>query len=151
MDVNTLVKGPVELPEITGSVNLRGGTDFTYVLLDSPVSARNRVGNLVEFTNFNDRIGLVKKRDIVPLISGIDIALNLSIAPAVEVGIDLSANGSDRVELIGGGDLAFLMNPRGDMEMTGRYELSGGFVNYNLPVLPVAKTFMIQSGSYVRW
>ncbi len=151
MDVNTLIKGPVELLKITGSVNLLGGTDFTYVLLDSPVSAQNRVGNLVEFTNFNDTIGLVKKRDIVPLISGIDIALNLSIAPAVEVGIDLSANGSDRVELIGGGDLAFLMNPRGDMEMTGRYELSGGFVNYNLPVLPVAKTFMIQNGSYVEW
>ena len=36
MDVNTLIKGPVELLKITGSVNLLGGTDFTYVLLDSP-------------------------------------------------------------------------------------------------------------------
>ena len=75
----------------------------------------------------------------------------IGIDPSVEVGVDLSTNGEDRVELHGGGDLVFKINPIGDMELNGRYTLTGGFVRYNLPVLPVAKTFAIRNGSYVDW
>ena len=39
----------------------------------------------------------------------------------------------------------------GDTDLNGRYTLSGGSVRYQLPVLPIAKTFDIRTGSYVEW
>lgn len=152
MDVNTTVKGPLELLKVRGGINLLTGTKVNYVMLDSPVSAQNRVSNLVTFTSFNDTIDSnYQVRPPAASLSGIDMLVTVNIAPTVEVGIDLSTNGDDRVELQGGGDLAFRLTPMGDTDLSGRYSLSGGFVRYNLPILPVAKTFNIRNGSYVEW
>ena len=151
MNVLTTIKGPVNLLNINGRLDLLSGTDITYVMLDSHVSAQNRISNLVDFTSFSDSANYIPTGLKKPAISGIDMIMTISISTGVKLGINLSANGDDRVELIGGGDLAFQMTPMGSMDMTGRYNLNGGFVRYNLPVLPVAKTFNIISGSYVDW
>ena len=50
----------------------------------------------------------------------------------------------------GGGNLAFTMNPLGDMRLSGRYLLTGGTVQYNPPVI-AQKVFRIQPGGYVEW
>ncbi len=152
MNINTTVTGPVNFLKVRGSLNLLSGTNVTYVMLDAPVSAQNRVNNLVTFTSFTDTIDSNLK--IPPkkvTLSGIDMLVTVNIAPSVQVAIDLSANGDDHVELRGGGDLAFRLSPMGATDLSGRYTLSGGFVRYNLPVLPVAKTFDIMDGSYVEW
>lgn len=153
MNVNTTVTGPVNFLKVRGSLNLLGGTNVTYVMLDAPVSAQNRVSNLVTFTSFNDTIDsnyqLEPQQHVV--LSGIDMLVTIGIAQNVQLGIDLSTNGDDHVELLGGGDLAFRLTPMGSTDLSGRYNLTGGFVRYNLPVLPVAKTFQIQNGSYVEW
>ncbi|MEG1586852.1 MAG: translocation/assembly module TamB domain-containing protein, partial [Bacteroidales bacterium] len=152
MNVNTTVKGPLNFLKIRGGINLLGGTNVNYVMLDSPVSAQNRVSNLVTFTSFNDTIDSNYKVNVQPVsLSGIDMLVTVNIAPSVQVGIDLSTNGDDRVELQGGGDLAFRLTPMGETDLSGRYALTGGFVRYNMPILPVAKTFNIQNGSYVEW
>lgn len=152
MNVNTTVKGPIELLTVRGNINLLTGTRVNYVMLDSPVSAQNRVSNLVTFTSFNDTIDSnYHIKTPAPSLSGINMLVTVNIAPTVEVGIDLSTNGDDRVELQGGGDLAFRITPMGETDLSGRYSLSGGFVRYNLPILPVAKTFNIRNGSYVEW
>ena len=150
VDVNTTVSGPVNFLKVRGNLDMLNGTNVTYVMIDTPVSAQNRVANLVTFTNFNDSTITYQKKKTAQL-SGIDMLVTMRIGEAVEMGIDLSANGDDRVELKGGGDLVFRITPMGDMELSGRYVLNGGFVRYNLPVLPVAKTFQIRSGSYVEW
>ena len=152
MNVNTTVKGPVELLTVRGNINLLTGTRVNYVMLDSPVSAQNRVSNLVTFTSFNDTIDSnYQIKNNAAALSGINMLVTVNIAPTVQVGIDLSTNGDDRVELQGGGDLAFRLTPMGETDLSGRYSLSGGFVRYNLPILPVAKTFNIRNGSYVEW
>jgi Family of unknown function (DUF490). len=146
MSINTTVNGPVNFLKIRGNINLLGGTNINYVMLDSPVAAQNRVANLVTFTSFNNDTIVSEKQ--IPAqkvnISGIDMLLTFNINQTVQMGIDLSANGDDRVELNGGGDLAFRMNPMGETDMSGRYNLTGGFVRYNLPILPVGKTFSIK-------
>lgn len=42
------------------------------------------------------------------------------------------------------------MNTLGDSRFTGRYNLTGGFVRYNPPIIS-EKLFKIQDGSYVSW
>lgn len=152
MDVNTTVKGPLDLLKIRGGIYLLSGTRVNYVMLDSPVSAQNRVSNLITFTSFNDTIDSnYQIATQTASLSGIDMLVTINIAPTVDVGLDLSTDGSDRVELQGGGDLAFRLTPMGNTDLSGRYSLTGGFVRYNLPVLPIAKTFNIRNGSYVEW
>ncbi|MDO5569982.1 MAG: translocation/assembly module TamB domain-containing protein [Bacteroidales bacterium] len=152
VSLNNTITGPVSLLKIRGNMNVLAGTNFTYTLLDSPVMAQNRVNNLITFTSFTDT---TKTNIIAPAKSysftGIDMLVNLGIADNVNMAINLSSNGDDRVELIGGGSLSFRINPMGNMDLNGRYNLTGGFVRYNLPVLPMAKTFDIQTGSYVGW
>ena len=152
MDLNTTVTGPLELLTVKGSVSLLTGTKINYVMLDSPVSAQNRVSSLVTFTNFNDTIAdLQALEQKTASFSGINMLMTINIASTTDVGIDLSTDGSDRVELKGGGNLSFHMTPMGSTDLSGRYTLTGGLVRYNLPVLPVAKTFNIRNGSYVEW
>lgn len=64
--------------------------------------------------------------------------------------MDLSADGSNRIDLQGGGSLTYTMNPLGDTRLAGRYVLSGGMVRYNPPVIS-QKTFKIRPGGYVEW
>ncbi len=152
VDVATTVSGPVNLLKVRGNISLLGETKINYVLIESPVSANNRVGDLVAFTSFTDSTQYVAQFDNKPVVlSGIDMLLTINIAQQALLGIDLSPKGDDRVELIGGGDLAFRLSPLGEMDLMGRYSLTGGFVNYSLPVLPVAKKFTIRTGSYVEW
>jgi hypothetical protein len=152
MDVNTTVSGPLELLSVKGSVSLLTGTKINYVMLDSPVSAQNRVSNLVTFTNFSDTTAVAEAEEATQAtFSGLNVMMTINIASTTDVGIDLSTDGSDRVELKGGGNLAFHMTPMGSTDLSGRYTLTGGLVRYNLPVLPVAKSFNIRNGSYVEW
>ena len=64
--------------------------------------------------------------------------------------MDLSADGSNRIDLQGGGNLTFTMNPLGDVSLSGKYVLSGGTVRYNPPVIS-QKIFKITPDSYVDW
>ncbi len=152
LGINTSVTGPVDRLKVRGDINLLSGTSVNYILQDSPISNKNRIDDLVTFSSFADTTSYDLQLAPKPItLSGIDMLVTIGIAPTALVGIDLSPKGDDRVELVGGGDLAFKMSPRGDMDLSGRYSLTDGYVNYTLPVLPVAKKFNIRQGSYVEW
>jgi len=68
----------------------------------------------------------------------------------VQAAVDLSADGSNRIDLRGGGNLTYTMNPLGDVRLSGKYVLSGGSVRYNPPVIS-QKIFKITPDSYVEW
>ena len=64
--------------------------------------------------------------------------------------MDLSASGDNRIDLQGGGNLTYTMNPLGDVSLSGKYVLSGGTVRYNPPVIS-QKIFKITPDGYVEW
>ena len=68
----------------------------------------------------------------------------------MKAGVDLSANGENRIDLQGGGNLTYTMNPLGDVSLSGKYVLSGGTVRYNPPVIS-QKIFKITPDGYVEW
>ena len=83
-------------------------------------------------------------------LGGMDMLMSVHIDNAVRLRADLSYDRSKFVELEGGGDLTLQYTPQGDMNLTGRYTLSGGTMKYSLPVIPL-KEFSIVNGSYVDW
>ncbi len=150
-DMDMTVKGPLDALKIRGNIDLITGTEVTYVMQDSPLALQKQENNLVTFVSFNDstQIALV---DTIPsrTISGMDILVNINIAPTVKMAVNLSVDGKNRIDLQGGGQLTYTLNPLGDSRFTGRYDLSSGFVRYTPPIIS-EKVFEIQDGSYISW
>ncbi len=150
VDIDATLRGPVDELVMRGNMNVLGKTDFTYVLKDSPLAVNDRLGEMVEFVNFNDTTTV--ETDSIPTIAltGIDLLMTMRIDQAVQARVDLVPDGSNYMLLEGGGDLSFQYTPQGDMFLTGRYSLMSGKMKYEIPIIPL-KTLDIRSGSYVQW
>ena len=150
VDVDATLKGPVDELKMRGNMNVLGKTDFTYVLKDSPLMVTDRLGDMVEFVNFNDTVTVEDTGKPTTTLTGMDIAMTISIDQAVQAHVDLTADGSNYMEVEGGGDLAFQYTPQGEMLLNGRYSVISGELKYEIPIIPL-KTFHIQNGSYLNW
>ena len=151
LDLNTSIRGPIDALAVRGSVALLGGTDINYVMQSSPLEVKQQSQNVVRFVSFAEIDNRETFQELPPVqIGGLDVALNLDINNDVKAAVDLSSDGSNRIDLRGGGNLSFTMNPLGDTRLSGRYLLTGGTVQYNPPVI-AQKVFRIQPGGYVEW
>ena len=140
------LQGPLETMNMRGRLDVLGSTDMTYMLLDSPLSADNRLDELVKFTDFTDSTQTVVTR---PAPNGLDVDLTLSVSEGAHIVCDLNAEQTNYVDLMGGGDLRMRYNSDG-INLTGRYTLNDGQMKYSLPIIPL-KTFTIKDGSYVEF
>jgi hypothetical protein len=150
VDVNATIKGPLQALLLRGNMNVRGNTDATYVLADSPLSVQDRLGDLVTFTSFADTLSHGKEEVQPVSLRGLDLLMTIHIDQAVRLKADLSADRKSRLELEGGGDLSFQYTSQGNKTLSGRYTLRKGQIKYALPVIPL-KEFTIENGSYVEW
>ena len=150
VDVDATLKGPVDELKMRGNMNVLGKTDFTYVLMDSPLMVNDRLGDMVTFVNFNDTVSTEAVEQTTVPLTGIDIAMTIHIDQAVQAHVDLTTDGSNYMEVEGGGDLAYQYTPQGEMLLNGRYSLISGELKYEIPIIPL-KTFNIQNGSYLDW
>ena len=140
------LQGPLDQMNMRGRLDVLGNTDMTYMLLDSPLSADNRLNELVKFTDFTDSTQTVISR---PMPSGINADLTISVSQGAHIVCDLNVEQTNYVDLLGGGDLRLRYGSEG-INLTGRYTLSDGEMKYSLPVIPL-KTFTIKEGSYVEF
>lgn len=150
VDVDATLSGPVDELKMRGNMNVLGKTDFTYVLKDSPLIVNDRLGDMVTFVNFNDTVSVQDTDQPTATLTGMDIAMTIHIDEAVQAHVDLTPDGSNYMEVEGGGDLAFQYTPQGEMLLNGRYSLISGEMKYEIPIIPL-KTFSIQNGSYLDW
>ena len=150
VDVDATLNGPVDELRMRGNMNVLGKTDFTYVLKDSPLMVNDRLGDMVEFVNFNDTVTVEDSNKPSAPLTGMDIAMTVHIDQAVQAHVDLTADGSNYMEVEGGGDLAFQYTPQGEMILNGRYSVMSGELKYEIPIIPL-KTFHIQNGSFLNW
>ena len=153
---NFTVQGPFNSLVMRGNLNLLGNSNMTYIMKESPLSAKDRMANLVTFTYFRDTIPrrrtlsgerMVRESGAV---EGQDLFLAIRVVPGAKLTVELNEEGSDRIELEGGGDLSYQFTPQGDMLLSGRYTLSGGLIRYNMPVIS-HKTLRIKENSYIDW
>ena len=146
VDVYARMQGPLDMLNIRGRLNVLGSTDMTYLLLDSPLSADNRLDELVKFTDFTDTTQTIVTR---PMPEGMKMDLTINVSEGAHVVCLLDAQKNNYVDLTGGGDLRMKYNNEG-INLTGRYTLNNGEMKYSLPVIPL-KTFTIKDGSYVEF
>ena len=73
---------------------------------------------MVTFVSFNDSTALADTLSVTAAkISGMDILMNVDIANEVKMAVNLSADGKNRIDLKGGGNLTYTMNTLGDRKI----------------------------------
>ncbi len=152
LDLGITAKGPLDGLSIRGNVDLLQSTDVVYILRSQSQNVRDEKQDLVQFTVFADSLYNAAAADTVSRFrkGGMDLLVGVNIRDGLKATLSLDEQSENRVELEGGGQLAFSMNAQGDMRLSGRYTLSGGKVYYKLPVIS-QKIFAVKDGSYVEW
>lgn len=148
LDIYATMKGPMNNLSMRGMINLLAKTNLTYVLEDSPLNTDDRMKGLITFKNFRDTTTVVEVEK--PQISGFNMDLTLKVEDGAQIMCNLNADGTNYIDLEGGGDLRMKYNNTDDLTLTGKYTLNRGEMKYSLPVIPL-KTFAIQKGSYVEF
>ena len=151
VSMNATARGALNALKVSGDINLLNNTLIDYVLRSSGPQLKDRSVDLVRFVSFADTT-LNEKDNLTNRLNmnSFSIQMLVEIGNAVKMNIDLSEDGSNRVEIQGGGNLVYTMNDEGLNSLIGKYTLTGGTVRYSIPVVG-EKNFTIQSGSYVEW
>lgn len=151
-DVAARIRGTLDNLSVKGRVSLLSGTNATYVMQDNKLQTGQDYSDMVTFVSFADTVQAYETIASSKAGSGLNITatIDIDIDQGVQLGVNLSTDGKNRIDLIGGGNLLYTMSALGDSRFTGRYTLTGGFVRYNPPIIS-QKLFNIQDGSYVLW
>lgn len=149
MNLTASVKGPMKHFDVNANVNVLGNTDVFYTI---PMGAQQLTNiassdGVVKFVNFSDTTA-TEKADTVGQMMAMRIRAGLTITPGAQVTVNLSSNGTDKVQLTPSGSLNYYQNFMGDMSLNGQLYLGNGFARYNIPVLG-DKTFKFDPQSYV--
>ncbi|WP_291722357.1 translocation/assembly module TamB domain-containing protein [Bernardetia sp.] len=150
--INVDVTGTATSPTVTANVNVLEGTDLTYLLPESEVATIDKEG-IVEFVDrsfYGDSLVSVAPNDTdtTQYATDMDIRAVIKINPLAKVNVEIDP--SNRLEVSGGGDINFNLNPSGEMSLTGRYEITNGI--YKLNFFNFAKKdFQIQKGSSITF
>lgn len=149
-DVDTQIQGTLNALKIDGSVSLLSGTNATYIMQSSGMTSGTDYSDMVSFVSFTDTLSTHSKENLLRRSNSMTAAIDIDIDQGVQLGINLSTDGNNRIDLVGGGNLLYTASALGDNHITGRYILTGGFVRYTPPFIS-QKIFNIEDGSYVMW
>lgn len=149
LSLNASAKGPINLLDINGNINVLNGTNVYYTLSEAQQMAERGETNVVKFVNFADTTSTAQQDSIV-YASLMRINASVNISNGVQATVNLSNNGTDKVQLSPYGQLVFFQNYMGDMHLNGQLNLGTGFARYAIPVIG-EKRFDIDPDSYVVW
>lgn len=151
IDLDATVRGTMSRLDVNADLSVLENTNVTYIVESATdnLSSRSNI-DMVKFVNFADTT-VVEKIDSVPASSAMmSINAILNIRQGSTIGVDLSTDGKNRVQLLSQGSLNYNMNYMGDSRLTGRLNLNGGFVRYTPPFMS-EKLFDFQEGSYISF
>lgn len=155
IDADATVTGDISTPVIKTTARILDGSDFTLVIPAEQAGAAEREG-IVEFVNLNDSATAIVrtiKADSVELTGfrGADVSAQLYITDASTITIVLDPITGDNLVVKGKADPMFIgMTPSGQINMSGRYELTEGKYSMDFYDL-VSRELEIEKGSYISW
>lgn len=155
LSTDVTVAGPVKAPDVSGSINILGGTNMTVAIPRSEPGLEDRQG-IVAFVNMHspeEQSVLAPRRPdstaalktIVPAGSDINVNVNLSDQASFTVLVDAATG--DFLQVKGSTNLNAAVQPDGSIGLTGTYEIVDGMyqLNYNF----LRRNFRIQRGSNI--
>jgi hypothetical protein len=152
VDLDLEIGGTMELPRINAKIKVNKGTDLTLILPEDQLNYMERTG-IVLFVNHEDPYDILYQRSseiVAKGITGFDITANLQVDPQTVMNIIVDERTNDNLRVQGQADLNLLMDPNGDISLSGRYEVRSGHYELNLFGL-VNRRFLFAQGSTIIW
>lgn len=148
VNIGARLSGTLNDMILRGRLDVLGNTDVTYVLTDSPLTVDDHLAEIVTFVDFSDTLAVTEVTKASP--QNIDMQMAIGIEQAAQVHCLLSQDGTNHIELEGGGDLTMTYTTQDGLNLYGRYTIVSGLMNYTLMVMSL-KNFSIQNGSYAEF
>jgi hypothetical protein len=150
LNINATAKGSMSLLNINANASVLSGSDVYYTLSYADQLTEQNAADVVKFVQFSDTTRVVKPDTVVNNSSRMKIAARLDISNGVQTTINLSNNGTDKVQVSPYGQLTYNQSYMGDSKLNGQITLGSGFARYNIPVIG-DKKFEIDPSSYLLW
>nr|WP_240915451.1 translocation/assembly module TamB domain-containing protein [Polaribacter sp. 20A6] len=142
--------GDLQIPKLDTKLVVGSDTDITYVLPASYTNIEERDG-IVSFVNReNPDAILTQQEEETATITGFDVKALLKIDKQAAVTVIIDEETGDNFNVSGDGDFILLMNPNGDLSLTGAFEVSKGQYELNLYNV-VDRKFVLVPGSRISW
>jgi len=152
VDIDAKARGDMSVLKTSGSLSVLAPSNFTYIMPDAVNTIQNQsVEDMVHFVNFNDSAAMARADSVAPREGTalfVDFALNIN--NGTTIGVDLSADGKNRLQLNTQGSLSFSMNPMNSGRMVGRLNILDGYIRYTPPLMS-EKKFAFDEESYVAF
>lgn len=152
VDLDMKIDGTVNLPVVNMQLKVNEGTEISFIVPEDQVDMVERTG-IVLFVNQKDPYDILYKREgdfRTKGFTGYDVHANLRVDPKTVFNLIVDERTGDNLRLQGEADLNMVMNPNGDISLSGRYQVGSGHYEMNLFGL-VSRRFELAEGSTVIW
>lgn len=152
------ISGSSEQPRVDMEVSLGDGSEFTYVVPQPESGYLERKG-IVEFVDKDAAsdpfLAAVEKEnkviaDTLTTLKGIVLNANVELDDKETFNIVIDPATGDKLTVRGNTTLTLSIDPTGDMDLTGRYELTEGTYSFTFYKL-LKRDFDIEKGSTITW
>lgn len=151
VNIDSRVRGNMNFLDVQASLNLLSGSNFTYIIPDAVSMLTSRSNqDLVKFVNFADTAAVAEADTVANPSMLMNIDASLTVSPGSVVGIDLSTDGKNRVQVQANGTINYTQDFMDDQQVTGRININSGYARYTIPVMG-EKLFNFKEGSYVNF
>jgi translocation and assembly module TamB len=153
LDAAINLEGDIDAPKVDGSIRVNKLTNFYYVLPGDDPEVGDRVG-VVRFVDHRTGDTLVDRKALAlrgkkTAIKGLDVSLNLLTDTSALLNVVIDPRSGDALNVRGQSNLVFQLEKSGKMDLTGSYEVNGGFYSLSFEVLK--RKFSIDPGSVITW
>ncbi|MGY6523188.1 MAG: translocation/assembly module TamB domain-containing protein [Mongoliitalea sp.] len=152
IDLDMKVTGPLSLPKIDVIFAMNRGSEISFIVPEDQLDMQERDG-VVLMVNRKDPYDMFYQRELelyTQGAQGFDVRANIKIDPNFVFNLIVDERTGDNLKLQGEADLNMLMDPNGNISLSGKYEVKQGHYELNLFGL-VNRRFLLGEGSSVTW
>jgi hypothetical protein len=156
IEANARIRGTLTTPIINMDIGMSEGSDLTYIVPQSEAAVMEAEG-IVKFVDrtfeddpFMKKISAEVMDTVKSTFTGIDLTARVELSDKESFTIIIDPVTKDQLTVKGNSTLTLKIDPTGDIQLSGRYEISEG--TYNLSFYKfVKREFDIERGSTITW
>jgi translocation and assembly module TamB len=154
MNVNAKITGSSRLPRISMNASLGHDSELTFVVPESEKQLLDQKG-IVRFVDRDAKLdpflASIQPKDTARTqFTGMEFTANIEVSDRETLNIVIDPMTGDKLAVNGDATLTLNIDQSGDMQLTGRYEISKG--QYDMSFYKIVKReFQIEKGSSIVW
>ncbi len=154
INTNARINGNLTHPRITMEVSLSEESELTYIVPQSEKGILEQKGVVVFIDKSAKDDPFLSAIDVTDTLKssfrGLDLTANIELSDKEMLSIIIDPVTGDKLSVKGNSTLTLDIDPTGDIQLAGRYEITEG--TYDLTFYKLVKrNFLIEKGSTINW